>query len=334
MIKNGVNLAEYSTFNTGGQARYFVEVKSLEGLKKAINFARKEDKKIFILGGGSNVLLPDRGIDGLVIKMGIKGLSFSGNLISAGAGESWDKIVAESVKRGLGGIENLSLIPGTVGGAVYQNIGAYGAELKDVLESVEVFDLRSDRTKNLPSSQCRFRYRDTLFQHPEGKNYIVTGVQLKLSKKFIPKLDYIELRDYFYRDKVLTPDTVRRAVVKIRKSQLVYPTPKIGTAGSFFKNPTITPAAYRKILTRHPDIIGRKTDGGLIKLFAGQLVELAGWKGKRFGNVGTSAKHSMVLVSYNGAKSRDLLNLAKKVRNSVKAKFGAELEPGIKIISS
>src|SRR3989344_1759621 len=193
MIKNGVNLAEYSTFNTGGQARYFVEVKSLEGLKKAINFARKEDKKIFILGGGSNVLLPDRGIDGLVIKMGIKGLSFSGNLISAGAGESWDKIVAESVKRGLGGIENLSLIPGTVGGAVYQNIGAYGAELKDVLDSVEVFDINSGLIKNLSNKKCGFAYRHSIFQTSKGRSLIIIKVNLKLSKNYKLNLKYPDL---------------------------------------------------------------------------------------------------------------------------------------------
>lgn len=331
IIQKNVKLAKYTTFHIGGRAEFFVETRTVEELREAIHFAKKNNLKIFILGGGSNVLLPGNGIKGLVIKMEIHGVKFSDNYIYAGAGEIWDKIVAQTVKKGLSGIENLSLIPGTVGGAVYQNIGAYGVELKDVLELVEVFDTNNLTTKILVNEDCFFGYRDSIFQHFEGKNYIITGVKLKLSKKYTPNIKYPDLVKYFGSKKPSVQE-MRQAVIKTRKSKLDYPTVNIGTVGSFFKNPVITVTEFRSLTSRFPDIIGRDFGNKKIKLFAGQLTEKAGWKGKKLKNVGISKKHAMVLVSYKGAKSKDIINLAKLIQESVTAKFGIKLEPEVKIV--
>ncbi|MDO8496087.1 MAG: UDP-N-acetylmuramate dehydrogenase [bacterium] len=331
ILKN-IKLAEYTTFHIGGKAEFFAEIKTIAELREATRFAKKNRLKIFILGGGSNVLLPDKGIKGLVIKMDIHGVKFNSDKVYAGAGEIWDQIVAQAVKNGLSGIENLSLIPGTVGGAVYQNIGAYGVELKDILESVEVFDIKYMTVKTLLNKACSFKYRDSIFQHPESKNYIITGATLKLSREYIPNIKYPNLIKYF-GSKNPSVQEMRQAVVRIRKSKLDYPTTNIGTVGSFFKNPVITVSEFKSLASKFPDIIGRDFGNNQIKLFAGQLTEKAGWKGKKLKNVRVSKKHAIVLVSYKGAKSKDIINLAELIQKSVKTKFGIKLEPEVKIMA-
>lgn len=335
-IKKNVKLAQYTTFHIGGKAEFFAGINKQEELNEALNFTAKNKLKLSVLGGGSNTLLPDKGLRGLVLKISIRGISLKKTgeniLVSAGAGENWDTIVAKTVARGFGGIENLSLIPGTVGGAVYQNIGAYGAELKDTLESVEVFDINDAAIKTLLNKDCGFGYRDSIFQHPEGQSYIILRAIIRLSRSSPPKVTYPDLIKYF-ENKRPTIQEVRKAVVKIRKSKLDYPAASIGTAGSFFKNPVISTASYQLLVTKYPDIIGKDFGKNQIKLFAGQLTEKAGWKGKRFKNVGVSKRHAMVLVSYKRAKSKDVLVLAKKIQKSVKAKFGVKLEPEVKIMT-
>lgn len=242
----------------------------------------------------------------------------------------WDKIVAQTVKNGLSGMENLSLIPGTVGGAVYQNIGAYGVELKDILTSVQVFDKSSLTIKTLRNKDCFFKYRDSIFQHPEGRNYIITGATLKLSREYTPNIKYPDLIKYFGSKKPSVQE-MRQAVIRIRKSKLDYPTTNVGTVGSFFKNPVVTVSEFKSLASKFPDIIGRDFGDNQIKLFAGQLTEKAGWKGKKLKNVGVSKKHAMVLVSYKGAKSKDIINLAELMQKSVKTKFGIKLEPEVNL---
>lgn len=331
IIKRNIKLAQYTTFHIGGKAKFFAVIKTIAELVEAIHFAKKNNLKVFILGGGSNVLLPDKGIQGIVLKMDIQGINFKDARVYAGAGEIWDKVVAQTVKKGLGGIENLSLIPGTVGGAVYQNIGAYGVELKDVLESVEVFDTNNLTTKILINEDCFFKYRDSVFQYPKGKDYIITGAILRLSKEYIPNIKYPDIIKFFGSKKPSVQE-MRQAVVKIRKSKLDYPTTTIGTVGSFFKNPVITIAEFKSLASKFPDIIGRNFGSKQIKLFAGQLTEKAGWKGKKLKTVGISKKHAMVLLSYKGAKSKDIINLSNLIRESVKDKFGVKLKPEVKIV--
>ena len=331
-IQKNIKLAKYTTFHIGGQAKFFVEANSVQDVREAVDFAQNKKLKIFVLGGGSNVLLPDRGIDGLVIKMDIGGIKFNSDLVSIGAGEKWDKVVAKSIARDFGGIENLSLIPGTVGGAVYQNIGAYGAELKDVLDSVEVFDTDSRSIKQLSNKECRFGYRDSIFQQPEGLNYVILKATFKLLKHFEPNLKYQDLIKYF-ENKAPTLSEIRKVVIKIRKAKLVYPNNSIGTAGSFFKNPIVAQKQFNKIIKEHSNIKGIEIGEGQFKLFAGQLVELVGWKGRRIGNVGASEKHSMVLISYRGGKALDIVNLSNSIISSVEDRFGVILEPEIKIMA-
>ncbi|MBI2064931.1 MAG: UDP-N-acetylmuramate dehydrogenase [Candidatus Yanofskybacteria bacterium] len=331
-IRKNVKLARYTTFHVGGPAEFFAEVNSVGEVKGVVDFVKKNKLKLFILGGGSNVLLPDKGMKGLVLKVNIKGIKFRNNLTSAGAGEIWDNIVAKAVAKGLSGIENLSLIPGTVGGAVYQNIGAYGMELKDVLDSVEVFDIKSLAVKRFSNKKCYFGYRQSIFQQSENPRYIILEAGLKLSKNYVPNVEYPDLVKYFGSKKASLSE-MRKAIIKIRKTKLVYPSDSIGTAGSFFKNPIVSSALFNKIIKQQPDIKGRETDRGRIKLFAGQLVEEAGWKGKRLGSVGASEKHSMVLVSYKGGKAVDIVKLSNLIRKSVKDKFGVDLEPEVKIMA-
>ncbi len=329
ILKN-IKLAKYTTFHIGGKAEFFAEIRNVKALEEAVKFAKSKNLKIFTLGGGSNVLLPDSGLMGLVLKINIKGIKFKNDLVYVGAGEIWDKIVAKAVTKNLSGIENLSLIPGTVGGAIYQNIGAYGAEIKDVIESVDVFDIKLKKVKTLSNLSCRFSYRTSIFQKPEGKNYIILGTTLELSPEFRPKINYPDLAKYF-ENKVPMIREVRKAVVQIRRTKLDYPTASIGTAGSFFKNPVITVSKFQTLVSRHPDIIGRDLGNNQVKLFAGQLTEKTNWKGKRIGNVGVSKRHAMVLISYKGAKSRDIINLARMMQKSVKVKFGIDLEPEVNL---
>lgn len=334
ILKN-VKLNKYTTFHTGGPAKYFAVIKNTKELKKAIEFADKKKLKIFTLGGGSNILIRDDGIDGIVLLIQMKGskleTSDNGPVLKVKAGESWDKIVAKAVKRGLSGIENLSLIPGSLGGAICQNIGAYGVELKDVLESVTVFDISDKTIKTLTNKDCQFGYRTSIFQNPHNKGYVILGGVLKLSTELNPNLDYQDLKQYF-ENKTPTLGSVRNAVIKIRKSKLVYPTKSIGTVGSFFKNPVITSAEYEKLLSDNSDIKGRDIGDGLIKLFAGQLIEKAGWKGRKIGKAGVSAKHALVLVSYKGAKSEDILRVADEIQKTVKSQFGITLEPEARVV--
>lgn len=329
-IRKNIKLAKYTTFHVGGPAEFFAEVKNVDELKEAVSFARKNKLKIFVLGGGSNVLISDKGIDGLVLKINIKEVRISGTDIYAGAGEEWDKVVARAVSRGLGGIENLSLIPGTVGGAVYQNIGAYGAEIKDVLEFVDVFDVKLGEVFKLSTQECQFEYRTSVFQKPEGGNYIILGASLKLSRNPTPNTKYPDLIKYFEGNKPLVKE-IRNAVIKIRRSKLVYPSRNTGTVGSFFKNPITSISNFQFLISKYPDLKGRETKGQ-IKLSAGQLIELAGCKGRKIKNVGVSEKHALVLVSYPGAKSENILKLAELIQKAVKTKFGVQLEPEVKIM--
>ena len=333
-IRENIILAPYTTFRIGGPAKYFCEVVSVDELREALDFSKKNNIKNFILGGGSNILVSDNGFDGLVIKMGIKGLSFKDEsdyvVLSAGAGESWDYVVEQAVGKNLSGIENLSLIPGTMGAAVYQNIGAYGVEIKDVLESVEVLDAKLGETKTLSSEDCEFKYRDSVFKHKEGANLVVLGVKLNLFKIQKLNINYPDLTKIFEGRNPSIAE-VRQAVVDTRKKKLIYPD-ELGNAGSFFKNPIITIDHFENIVLTHPDLKGFKLADGSVKLFVAQLIEKLGWKGKRFGNVGISEKHSLVLVNYGGGTVKEITNLAEKIKKSVTDKFGVEIELEVEIV--
>ena len=329
-IRENIILAPYTTFGIGGPARYFCEVGSVDDLKSALKFSKENNMRLFILGGGSNILVSDKGFDGLVIKMEIKGLEFDGELLSIGAGENWDYIVEQAVERNLGGIENLSLIPGTAGAAVYQNIGAYGVELKDVFESAEALNTESGEIKTFSNKDCGFGYRDSVFKHKEGADWVILKMCLKLLKKPEPNLGYPDLAKTF-EGKRPSVSEVRNAVIKIRRNKLLYPE-EVGNAGSFFKNPTVTEIKFKNLILKHPDLKWFNLGDGLVKLSAAQLIEKCGWKGERCGGVGVSEKHSLVLVNYGDGMANQVVNLAGQIGESVKDEFGVELEPEVQMI--
>lgn len=311
----------------------------MKELIEATKFARKNKLAVFVLGGGSNILVSDEGFDGLVIKMNICGSNFTKTQvdlrIQARAGEMWDDVVARAVELNADGIENLSLIPGTVGGAVYQNIGAYGVELKDVLISVKAYDIKSDEVIELSNRDCDFGYRSSVFK--KNKNLVILGTKLLLPKSNKPNLSYPDLQKRFNGLKP-TISEVRQAIIEIRLNKIPYPSnimPQIlknkghllvANAGSFFKNPAIPIINYQLLTIKFPDLKGREMTNGLIRLSAAQFIEKSGFKGKRFGNVGVSEKHALVLVNYDNGTAKELIDLAEKIRVTVKTKFGVELE--------
>ena len=321
----------------------------MDELAEAAQFADDNKLAIFVLGGGSNVLVSDEGFDGLVIRMNIRGLWINdfasrlstGVVLRVGAGEMWDDVVVKTVELGGGGIENLSLIPGTVGGAVYQNIGAYGTELKDVLTSVRVYDVKNDKIIELSNKECGLEYRSSIFK--KNKDLIVLEAELWLSKESKPNLSYPDLQKRFNGLKP-TINEIRQAVIEIRLDKIPYPLNimphflenkghlLIANAGSFFKNPTIEISKFESLTSKYPDIKGRQTSEGLVKLSAAQLIEKCGFKGKKVGNVGISEKHALVLVNYGNGTSKELIDLAETVKEAVEPKFGVKLKAEVEKI--
>jgi len=301
-------------------------------LAEAIKFKQDNRLSCFVLGGGSNILVSDGGFDGLVIKMDIHGINCintkAGFRVYAGAGEMWDDVVSKSVEMNAGGLENLSLIPGTVGGAVYQNIGAYGVELKDVLASVSAYDIETGNIIRLSNKECGFEYRSSIFK--KNKNLIILETELLLLKNNKPNLSYPDIQKRFGGLKP-TINEVRQAVIEIRRNKLPYPE-EAGNAGSFFKNPVIPISNYQLLISKFPDLKGRDLGDGSVKLSAAQLIEKCGFKGRKKGNVGVSDKHALVLVNYSNGTAKELTDLAETVKEAVEAQFSVKLEAEVEQI--
>ncbi len=337
-IDENILLKHLTTFKIGGLARYFCVAKSVADLKEATTFAKKAGVPIFVLGGGSNVLISDEGFHGLVIKMAIQGVKFEddGNYVRAivSAGESWDNFVSEAVKKGLWGVENLSGIPGTVGGAPVQNIGAYGVDVSETIESVEIFDTDNLGTRNLSADQCRFRYRDSLFKRPDGKDYIITKVSFRLAKEGKPNIFYKDLNKYFTLPGApkSSIEEIRKAVLKIRSAKFP-PLDKFGTAGSFFKNPIVDNGILEDLKKKFPEIPSFPTDDGLVKLpLAWILDKVCGSRGLKMEHVGLYERQPLVLVNFGEASSHEVLVLADKVAMDVRDKIGIKIEKEVRAI--
>lgn len=338
-IFENVSLKELTTFRVGGRARYFCAVKNLEEVALATIFAKKNKLPIFVLGGGSNILIAGAGFAGLVLKMDILGVEFveqAGGKVEviAGAGENWDDLVHLAVEKKLHGLENLSLIPGSVGAAPVQNIGAYGAEAANVISFVEVFDRRVSKVKILNNKACRFNYRDSIFKKPIGKNLIITSVGFLLKKKAPLKTDYRDIEEWLRRQKISKPTLldIRRAVTEIRTKKLPN-LAELGTAGSFFKNPIITSARFKKLQARYPDLSGSELGRNKVKIsLAWILDKICGLKGFSVGKIGLYENQPLVVVNYGDASSADVQSFAEKIAAAVKEKTGLVIEREVEYV--
>ncbi len=345
-IQENVSLAEFTTFKIGGKARFFVQAKSETEIVKALEFAEQNSLDIFILGGGSNVLIADEGFDGLVLLIALKGISLGAKadvpavsisarkdrfFVTAQAGEDWDTFVNICVKRNLQGVECLSGIPGFVGGTPVQNVGAYGQEVSETIVSVRCFDRTTKKIKELTNAECAFAYRTSIFNTTEKNHYIVLAVTYALEENGAPKIVYADLRNYF-GDKEPTVSEIRNAVLEIRSAKsMVIDVCDINTksAGSFFKNPIITREKLAKISESFGgEIPSFQVDENHLKIPAAWLIEQADfYKGFKFGNVGLSTKHTLAIVNLGNAQAKDVLALKNEIQTKVKERFGIELKP-------
>ena len=333
-ILENQDLKSRNTLAIAARAEYFCSVYSVEELQEAAAHARKQQLDITVLGGGSNVVFA-RDISGLVIHIAIPGvrlLSEEGpeQIIDVGAGENWHQLVEYSLKQGWYGLENLALIPGQVGAAPIQNIGAYGVELKDVFSSLEAVDLHTGEVLTMSAGDCEFGYRDSVFKRQHRDQFAITSLELKLSKNADLTLNYPELKSAVESfEGELTPVKVAETVCRIRSNKLPDPL-TLPNAGSFFKNPVVSADNAAQLRQQFPGIISYIQADGSEKLAAGWLIDQCGWKGKRQGKVGVHEKQALVLVNY-GASGNELLALADNIAESVKSRYGVllEIEPRV-----
>jgi len=334
MITENVSLKKYNTFGIDVRARWLSGFDSQFSLEEALD---ARPGRLLILGGGSNILLT-RDFDGLVLRNEIKGIEVVREdeqyiYVRAGAGESWHGFVQHALQRSWAGVENLSLIPGSVGAAPMQNIGAYGVEIKDVFHELSAYHLEDKKVYTFSLNDCDFGYRESVFKQRYKGQFVLMNVTFRLNK--IPHFhtEYGDIRAELERMGVqaLTIQAVSEAVIRIRRTKLPDPA-EIGNAGSFFKNPTVSSAHLEMLKASYPDIVGYPRPVG-IKLAAGWLIEQCGWKGYRKGDAGCHARQALVLVNYGHASGEEIFLLSEEILQSVKAKFGVELEREVNIIS-
>lgn len=329
-------LLKLNTFGVEASAKYYAGVKSENALGLLAETIEFSMEPLLILGGGSNILFT-KDFPGLVLHMQIPGIKVreEGNevYVTAGGGVVWNDLVQYCVDRDYAGIENLSLIPGTVGAAPVQNIGAYGVELMDVFLSCRAFDIQEKNMIIFDHAACQFSYRDSFFKNEGRGNYIITEVTLRLSK--IPKLNlsYGAIESELERRGISQPSLrdVADVVSSIRVNKLPDPT-SIGNSGSFFKNPIISADEFKRIESIFPDIVYYPVQSGQIKLAAGWLIEKCGWKGKKIGNTGTWKNQALVLVNHGNASGSEVYKLSEKIIDSVYAKFGVHLEREVNML--
>ncbi|WP_448216665.1 UDP-N-acetylmuramate dehydrogenase [Endozoicomonas sp. 2B-B] len=329
-ILENYSLQALNTFGFRVNARYFVDAVSVENLREAIAFASTKNLPLVPLGGGSNLVLSGDQ-EALFVHINIPGKKVISRedecvTVTAGAGENWHEFVRWTLSEQAFGFENLSLIPGSVGAAPIQNIGAYGVEIKDYFRSLDALDIQSGELKSFSLEDCRFGYRDSIFKQSARDRFIITSVSFALDARWSPRLSYGDLQQEAERRSDGSPDAfvISEAVSDIRREKLPDPL-KLGNAGSFFKNPVVNEALLKKMQADYPDIVAYPFEGRW-KLAAGWLIDRAGLKGFRQGSVGTYHKQALVLVNHGGAEPDDLLGLAKHIQSVVRNKFGVELE--------
>lgn len=335
-IKQDISVLQYNTFGIDVKAKYFSEFTTEKELISLLQTNEVKNNEQLILGGGSNVLLT-KNFDGIVLKNSIKGIEIikeEGDFVfvKSGAGENWHEFVLYCINKNFGGVENLSLIPGSVGASPMQNIGAYGVEIKDVFHSLEAINKETLNKEVFYHNDCEFGYRESVFKRKLKNKYIITSVTYKLTQKPTFNVSYGAIQQELGNLGVteLSVKAISKAVINIRESKLPDPK-KIGNAGSFFKNPVVNSVTFLKLKEQFPNIANYPLEDGTVKLAAGWLIDSLGWKGKTFDNYGVHKNQALVLVNYGSAKGNDIYDLSTKILNDVKEKFGVELEREVNI---
>lgn len=335
-IQENISLKPYNTFGLDKKAKFFVIIQSVSELVDVLTWAKEHDLPILILGGGSNILLT-QDQDLLVIKIELKGIQPQWETdehiwIEAASGEIWHDLVLYGIEKNWGGLENLSLIPGTVGASPMQNIGAYGVEIKDIFHSLKALNRNSFEIEEFDNLQCLFGYRESIFKHELKDQYIILSVTFKLDKNPILKLEYGAIKEVLSKKQILNPSikSVSEAVIEIRQSKLPDPK-KIGNAGSFFKNPTISTSQFERLKSEYPSIPGFINQDG-VKIPAAWLIEQCGWKGKRFGKVGVHEHQPLVLVNFGDGEGKEIQELSAQIQASVWERFGIKLIPEVNFL--
>ncbi|MCE3604815.1 UDP-N-acetylmuramate dehydrogenase [Massilia sp. P8910] len=330
-ISSDFSLRAVNTFGIDARARAYLKLSGVDQLARVMADPVLAALPRLLLGGGSNIVLTGD-FDGLVLHMAIAGRELVGEeggsiLVRAGAGENWHGFVQWTLAQGLGGLENMALIPGTVGASPIQNIGAYGAEVKDLLHALTVFELASGRLRVMDAAACRFGYRDSVFKHADGAGLVIVDVTFALPRAWAPNLKYAELAQEVAAAGLASPTAqqVSDAVVAIRRRKLPDPA-QIGNAGSFFKNPVVSGAQCAGMLAAHPALVHHAQGDGSEKLAAGWLIDQCGWKGRSLGAAGVYDKQALVLVNRGGATGGEVLALARAIQADVLARFGVALE--------
>lgn len=334
-ITRNISLKALNTFGIEVKARYFVNCTTIREIEEIIGSAEFSEMPRLVLGGGSNVLFT-RDFDGLVLKPDLKGIEIIGEdadstRIRAMAGENWDGFVQFAVDHGLGGVENLSGIPGNVGSCPIQNIGAYGAEARDTIERVELLNVKDHTRYELPGYQCAFGYRDSIFKKELKSKVIILSVTFQLRKQPVFVTSYGNIKEELSHYPEISLHTIREAILAIRKRKLPDPT-EIGNAGSFFKNPVIGANRLGALLADYPQMPHFLQKHGEAKIPAAWLIDQCGWKGFRTGDAGVHKNQPLVLVNYGNATGNEIISLAREIQKSVKDKFKVEIEPEVNLV--
>lgn len=332
----GFNLKEHNTFGIDVKCRRFIEFESVDELLQIVNSLTDADKPLLVLGDGSNMLFT-ADYEGTVLHSAIKGhvavQTDEGIMLRCGSGEVWDDIVSLCVSNRMYGAENLSLIPGDVGASAVQNIGAYGAEAKDIILKVEAVDLQTGKMCEFTNEECEYAYRKSKFKGEWRNRFVITYVTYKLSEVFCPCLDYGNIRAELEKRniKVPTAEQLRNVIIDIRNEKL--PDPKVeGNAGSFFMNPVVPKAKYEELVARLGNVPHYSVDDNNEKIPAGWMIDQCGWKGKSLGKAGVHSRQALVLVNRGGAEGKDIVALCDAIKRDVKDKFGIDIVPEVNII--
>jgi UDP-N-acetylmuramate dehydrogenase len=335
-FKENYCLKKSNSFGIDAKAKYFTAFNSIIEFKDILNSEIYSENKTFILGGGSNILLT-KDFDGLILHNRITGTCILEDneeftTVEVGSGLNWHDFVKWSVSKELSGIENLALIPGTVGASPVQNIGAYGMEVKDSITKVHAFDIKNRKTKNYTNEECKFTYRNSIFKSELKDKIVISKVEFKLFKKPLNKTNYGDIEEELNSLNLKpSPKHISDAVINIRNRKLPNPA-KLGNSGSFFKNPVISTIQFNSLRKDFPKIVGYKISETKMKIAAGWLIEDAGFKGYRDGDAGVHKNQALVLINYGNAKGTDIINLANKIQKNILEKYKIQIEPEVNIL--